>query len=160
MKRMIITGLEYCDWLVYLKLYLLQRRCELYCIIYVWKIIEGLVPNFSKPIICSFSARRGWSCIVSHVHLDRLGSFAYNSFRWRAICLFNVMPKYVRCISSCSVRFKKELDCYLRNIVDLPSMSGFNNSWTTTNKVLKKSPVNINQLNKNLHVVISEGFVF
>ena len=89
----------------------------------------GLVPNFSKPIICYFSVRRGRSGIASHVHLGRLGSLAYNSFRWRAIRLFNAMPKYVRCISSCSVvRFKKKLDCCLRNIVDLPSMSGFNNS--------------------------------
>ena len=56
-----ITGmqsLEYNERLVFLKLYSLQRRLERYCIIYVWKIIEGLVPNFSKPI-CSYSERRG-----------------------------------------------------------------------------------------------------
>ena len=71
-----ITGmqsLEYSEWLVYLKLYSLQRRRERYCIIYVWKIIEGLVPNFSKPIVCSYSERRGRSCIISHVNLGRLG---------------------------------------------------------------------------------------
>ena len=28
---------------------------ERYCIIYVWKIIEGLVPKFSNPIVCSVS---------------------------------------------------------------------------------------------------------
>ena len=53
-----ITGmpsLEYSKRLVSLKLYSLQRRRECYCIIYVWKIIEGLVPNFSKPIVCSYS---------------------------------------------------------------------------------------------------------
>ena len=37
----------------------------------VWKIIKGLVPNFSKPIVCSYSERRGRSCIVSHVHIGR-----------------------------------------------------------------------------------------
>ena len=72
-----------------------------YCIIYVWKIIEGLVPNFSKPIVCSYSERRERSCIISHVNLGRLGSLAYNSFRWRAIRLFNAMPMYIRYISSC-----------------------------------------------------------
>ena len=91
-----LHGLEYSKRLVSLKLYSLQRRRERYCIIYVWKIIEGLVPNFSKPIVCSYSERRGRSCIVSHVHLGRLGSLAYNSFRWRAIRLFNAMPKYIR----------------------------------------------------------------
>ena len=30
-----------------LKLYSLQRRRERYIIIYVWKILEGLVPNLS-----------------------------------------------------------------------------------------------------------------
>ena len=119
-----ITGmqsLEYSERLVSLKLYSLQRRRERYCIIYVWKIIEGLVPNFSKPIVCSYSERIGRSCIISHVNLGRLGSLAYNSFRWRAIRLFNAMSKYIRCISSCSaVSFKSILDCYLKNIVDLP----------------------------------------
>ena len=33
-----------------LKLYSLQIRRERYGIIYVWKIVEGLVPNFSDPI--------------------------------------------------------------------------------------------------------------
>ena len=74
-------------------------------------------------------------------HVGRLGSLAYNSFRWRAmrllireakkLCLlpkkiytilykirfFNAMPKYIRCISSCSVvSFKSKFDCYLKNI--------------------------------------------
>ena len=49
-----ITGmqsLEYSKRLVSLKLYSFQRGRERYCIIYVWKIIEGLVTNFSKPIV-------------------------------------------------------------------------------------------------------------
>ena len=46
-----------------------------------------------------------------------------------AIRLFNAMPKYIRCISSCSVvGFKSKLDCYLKNIVDLPGRPGFSNS--------------------------------
>ena len=90
-----MQSLEYSEQLVSLKLYSLQRRRERYCIIYVWKIIEGLVPNFSKPIVCSYSERRGRSLIISHVNLGRLGSLAYNSFRWRAIRLFNAMPKYI-----------------------------------------------------------------
>ena len=125
-------GLDYSDRLVFLKLHSLQRRRERYCIIYVWKIIEGLVPNFSNPIVCSYSDRRGRSCIVSHVHVGRLGTLAFNSFRWRAIRLFNAMPNHIRCISSCSVlSFKCKLD--LRNIVDLPGRPGFNNSLDSMN---------------------------
>ena len=101
-----ITGmqsLEYSKRIVILKFYSLQRRRERYCIIYVWNIFVGLDPNFSKPIVCSYSEGRGRSCIISHVNLGRLGSLAYNSFIWRAIRLFNAMPKYIRWISSCSV---------------------------------------------------------
>ena len=86
-----MQSLEYSERLVSLKLYSLQRRRERYCIIYVWKIIEGLVPNFFKPIVCSYSERRVRSCIISHVNLGRLWSLAYNSFRGRAIRLFNAM---------------------------------------------------------------------
>ena len=91
-----MQGLDYSDRLVFLKLHSLQRRRERYCIIYVWKIIEGLVPNFSNPIVCSYSDRRGRSCIVSHVHVGRLGTLAFNSFRWRAIRLLNAMPNHIR----------------------------------------------------------------
>ena len=125
-----ITGmqsLDYSERLVSLKLYSLQRRRERYCIIYVWKIIDGLVPNFSKPTVCSYSERRGRSCIISHVNLGRLRSLPYNSFS--AVRLFNAMPKYIRCISSFSVvSFKSKLDCYLKNIIDLPGRPGFSNN--------------------------------
>ena len=68
----------------------------------------------------------------SHVNLDRLGSLAYNIFRWRAIPLFNAMPKYIKCTSSCSVvGLKSKLDCYLKNIVNLPGSPGFSNSLDT-----------------------------
>ena len=56
-----ISGLFFLSYnkrLEVLKLYSLQRRRERYGIIYVWKIIEGLVPNLSDPITCSFSDRR------------------------------------------------------------------------------------------------------
>ena len=48
-------SLEYSERCVSFKLYSLHRRRERYCIIYLRKIIEGLVPNFSKPIVCSYS---------------------------------------------------------------------------------------------------------
>ena len=113
--------LSYSKRLEVLKLYSLQRRRERYGIIYVWKIIEGLVPNLSDPITCSFSDRRGRTCVVCHSGAGRLGTLKYNSFRWRSIRMFNRLPKSIRMLSSCSVvGFKSKLDSYLRNIVDLP----------------------------------------
>ena len=56
-----ITGMNdmsYHERLKSLGLYSLQRRRERYCIIYIWKIVEGLVPNFSNPITSTISGRR------------------------------------------------------------------------------------------------------
>ena len=59
-----LHGLEYSERLVSLKIYLHQRRRERYCIIYVWKIIEGLVPKFflfraQRKIVHCFTCRFG-----------------------------------------------------------------------------------------------------
>ena len=127
-----ISGMCYLSYnkgLEVLKLYSLQRRRETYGIIYVWKIVEGLVPNLSDHITCSFSDRRRRTCIVCHSGAGRLGTLKYNSFRWRSIRMFNRLPKAISMLSSCSVvDFKSQLDSYLRNIVDLPCRPGFNNS--------------------------------
>ena len=100
-----------------------------YGIIYVWKKIEGLVPNLSDPITCSFTDRRGRACVVCHSGAGRLGTLKYNSFRWRSIKMFNRLPKSIRMLSSCSVvGLKSKIDSYLRNIMDLPCRPGFNKS--------------------------------
>ena len=67
-----ITGIKnkpYDERLKLLNLYSVQRRRDRYQIIYLWKIIEGLVPNLSTPITCTYSERRGRSCVVSHVNM-------------------------------------------------------------------------------------------
>ena len=46
-----MTGLSYTEILTVLKQYSLQLRREKYIIIYVWKILEGLVPNLLIIII-------------------------------------------------------------------------------------------------------------
>ena len=91
--------------------------------------IEGLAPNFYNPITSTFSGHRGRSFIISHVNVGRVGTLAYNSFRWRSIRLFNSLPMHLRSISSCSVlRFKTQLDIFLESVEDLPCPPGFNNS--------------------------------
>ena len=128
-KAYTINDMPYHERLKSLGLYSLQRRRERYCIIYVWKIIEGLAPNFSNPITSKFSGRRGRSCVISHVNVGRVGTLSYNSFRWRSIRLFNSLPMHLRSISSCSVlRFKTQLDIFLGSVEDLPCLPGFNNS--------------------------------
>ena len=120
--------MPYHERLKSLGLYSLQRRRERYCIIYIWKIIEGLAPNFSNPITSTFAGYRGRTCVISHVNVGRVGKLAYNNFRWRSIRHFNSLPIHQRTISSCSVlRFKTQLDIFLGSVEDLPCLPRFNN---------------------------------
>ena len=113
--------LSYNERLKALKLHSLQRRRERYCIIYVWKVLEGLVPNFSHPITATLSDRRGRSCIISNVNVGRKGTLAFNSFRWRSIRMFNGLPKYLRNITLCSVEvlIYRPPDASLSNFFDI-----------------------------------------
>ncbi len=62
--------LDYWERLSSLRLYSLQRRRERYDILYVWKILEGLVPNVSAvskrqvTLVQDTSGRRGRVCKV------------------------------------------------------------------------------------------------
>ena len=124
-----MNDMPYHERLKSLGLYSLQRRRERYCIIYIWKIIDGLSPNFSNPITSTVSGRRGRSCVISNVNVGRVGTLAYNSFRWRSIRLFNILPMHLRSISSCSVlRFKTQLYIFQWSVEALPCLPGFNNS--------------------------------
>ena len=127
-----ITGmrpLSYDERLKSLHLYSVQRRFERYIIIYIWKILESIVPNLSQPITCYFSDRRGRLCHLKHVCAGRLGTLSYNSFRWKAVRLFNCLPQHVRNVSSCStIIFKKKLDQFLCNLDDKPCTPHFDNS--------------------------------
>ena len=75
-----MKGLSYPERLTVLKLYSLRRRKERYMIIYVWKILDGLVPNFPSSIYTKASDCRGRTCIMSYINVGRLGTLEYNSF--------------------------------------------------------------------------------
>ena len=63
-----VEGLDYWQRLSHLQLYSLQRRRERYDIMYVWKIIEGKVPNISsqsnRQIQTYHNVRHGRLCVV------------------------------------------------------------------------------------------------
>ena len=66
--------LSYTERLKALQIYSLQRRRDRYMAIYIWKILEGNVPNFSPPIKCHISARRGRLCNSGVVPTGHLGT--------------------------------------------------------------------------------------
>ena len=68
------SSFSYQERLSNLKIYSIQCSRERYIIIYVWKILENLVPNLVKPLQFYVSDRRGCLCSVSHA---RLGHFCF-----------------------------------------------------------------------------------
>ena len=82
----------------------------------------GKVPNFSPPIQCHISDRRGRLCSSGVVPTGHLGTLCHNSFRNRAATLFNCLPKHIRNIVNCAnpIMFKRALDNHLCSIEDSP----------------------------------------
>ena len=117
-----IAHLNYWEQLKYLGLYSLQRRRERYISLYVWKVLEGIVPDFG--VSAAVSGRRGRSCVVPHVRPSaptRIQNLRFSSLAISGPRLFNALPAHIRDMKECSVDvFKRALDKYLTTIPDEP----------------------------------------
>ena len=131
-----ISGLQHLSYwqqLKELKMYSLERRRERYIIIYIWRIMEGQVPNVSlsnhEGISYVWHPRRGRNCIVPSVSTRGSRHFQtvrYSSFGVRGPRLFNILPISIRNITGCSVdTFKRSLDRYLATVPDEPNIRGY-----------------------------------
>lgn len=125
-------GLSYTNALCHFHLYSLQRRRERYCIIYVWKILENLVPNLSVHIIVKSSNRKWRSCYIESKTSKApkaIQSLKFTSFRTNGSPLFNQMPEEIRQITQCTTScFKNQLDNFLSLIPDDPYTTLTSNS--------------------------------
>ena len=88
------------------------------------------MPNFSPPIQCHISDRRGRLCSSGVVPTGHLGTLCHNSFRNRAATLFNCLPKHIRNIVNCAnpIMFKRALENHLCSIEDFPMVPNECNS--------------------------------
>ena len=121
---------DYWERLKSFKLYSLQRRRERYRIIYVWKILEGLVPNLldRSKILEKTSFRYGRLCCVPKITTvsNRWRSLREGSFCIDGPKLFNSLPPHIRNLKNIDVlHFKKELDNFLRTVPDEPLSAGY-----------------------------------
>lgn len=123
----VCRGLNYWQALHKLRLYSIERRFERYRIIHVWKILEGLVPNFSEhPITTTFNKRTGRKCCIECVKSSALGTLRTASLPVHGARLFNSLPKHTRSLSSCSLEvFKSSLDKFLSSLPDEPLIPGY-----------------------------------
>lgn len=121
------SEISYWDVLKDLELYSLQRRRERYRIIYLWSILEGLVPN-PKPsqIYAKYNSRLGRTCAVPVVKQGPYQKLICSSFAVHAARLFNCLPKEIRSTTNCSKdAFKNCLDKYLKTVADEPQIRGY-----------------------------------
>ena len=121
-------SLTYWEQLKKLGLYSLERRRERYRVIYLWKIIEGIVPNTSPTdgITTQEHIRFGRLCHVPFVRRGPYQALRNTSFNVNAPLLFNSLPRKVRDLKNCTKDvFKNELDFHLRNIPDEPLIPGY-----------------------------------
>ena len=136
-----IGRLPYWEQLKELGLYSQERRRERYTIIYIWRILEGQVPNISAEGSRGFvgenishrlnceNSRLGRRCAIPPLltscspHIQKLREA---SISVRGPRLFNSLPKHLRDMRDCSKdAFKSALDKYLRTIPDEPQIQGY-----------------------------------
>ena len=130
--RMVGVGhLDYWQRLQHLKLQSLERRRERYQIIYMFKVIKGVVPNITSSrfeIKTSDAGRRGKTCMIPPVTTSassRLKTIVDHSFAVRGARLFNALPKKLRNHEGSPESFKASLDTFLSKVRDLPCLPGY-----------------------------------
>ena len=107
-------------------MYSLQRRRERYRIIYIWKVIEGHVPNVNNKINSIHHARLGRKCQLPKIPSGKLGKICEASLIFNGAQLFNVLPKPLRDMSGVSLdSFKRALDQFLNTVPDEPQIPGY-----------------------------------
>ena len=121
-----MSQLDYWQQLKSLRMMSLERRRERYRAIYVWKIMEGLAPNFG--INTAYNKRKGRYAVVPHIKSTakcRYKTIRFNSMGVGGPRIFNSLPVHLRNMASCSVEsFKKALDKHLETIPDEPRVPG------------------------------------
>ena len=124
-----ISGLEdmdYWDRLKILNLYSQERRRERYQIIFIWKILQGLVKGYTLNTMQS--PRRGRLIVVSRYHSQAPASVRRAreaSFSVKGAKLFNLIPRDLRDTTTGTVeQFKARLDMWLAAVPDQPATQG------------------------------------
>ena len=116
-----VQSTSYLMRLEHLKMNSVQRRIERYKIIYVWKTIEGRVPENSVHLVPGKNRNgRLWKipCLKPLERAKREQSFQVAGPR-----LFSCLSKKVRTVTNCTLdEFKEQLDEFLTSVPDEPKI--------------------------------------
>ena len=119
-----IRNLDYWSRLQTMKMYSQKRRMERYRILYMWKILKGLVPNCGVQL-SPYNERRGRSVAVPNLNRNGrkyIQTLREQSFQINGARLFNTLPKDIRNMNICQEDFKAALDKYLSSVPDQPRL--------------------------------------
>jgi hypothetical protein len=122
-----MKDLDYYERLKVLNLYSMERRRERYEILYIFKILNGLVPNIG--LNSKYHQRLGRVLIPPPVHKNSSAAaktMRRNSFRGKAAFLFNALPDSIRNIplNTPMDSIKRAVDKYLKTVTDEPVLDG------------------------------------
>ena len=121
-----MKDMDYWERLQSLHLYSQERRRERYQVIFLWKVLQGLVQGYT--VTTQHSPRRGRVVEIpaycrnapAPVRRAREASLSVKGAR-----LFNILPRDLRDTSTGTVeQFKGRLDDWLSNVPDQPTIPG------------------------------------
>ena len=118
-----LSHLSYWDHLESLKMYLIQQRLERYRVIYIWKLIEGIVPDCGVRESHNQETRLGRR--VAATNGPGRSTLTGQTLQVQGSKLFNSIPRSIRNLSGCGPEeFKFHLDEYLTTLYDEPPTPG------------------------------------
>lgn len=141
-----LQPLNYWERLEHLQMYSLERRRERYLIIYIWKIINGIVPNIDSrnAITTMENPRRGLLCKIPPVGgtWRKIQSLKENSISILGPRLFNCLPKNLRSSIWNLETFKHNLDKFLQTLPDQPSTPHYYRTAASNSIIHQSRPTN------------------
>ena len=100
---------------------------ERYHCIYVYKMLNGLVPDLGLNIYSGPDTRSDQTLHSRAIHASNssVRTKLCDSILVNGVKLFNTLPKWIRDIKCDLSLFKKELDRFLRQVPDQPELPGY-----------------------------------
>ena len=132
-----LADLDYWERLKSLRMYSQERRRERYRIIFIWKVLQGYVQGYD--IQWKQSPRRGRLVEVAQHHREAptaVQKAREASLSVQGAKLFNLLPRHLRDMNTGTTdHFKAELDSWLENVPDQPTIPGRQRSSATNSLV-------------------------
>ena len=114
-------NLHYWERLTKFRLYSNQRRIERYKICYIWKSLNGAVPNIGL----NWQERDHSKLTYPRTFgsKGRARTLQKYSLNWEGVTFYNSLPKYLRTWNGTFQTFKNKLDQFLQLIPDQPQVN-------------------------------------